>query len=355
VRVRVAPRLVAAYLIAVGVGAAVPTTPAVAQNSATPSATAPVRTMRLHGVVEPVSSYAVTTPRLSAGQAGPAGQLIIVYLARSGTVVRKGDRLVEFDRHNQLKAARDREAEYRDFLQQIRKKQAEQHAARAKRQTELLHAQNAIRTAELDLLGLDFLPKIQTEKNQQALEEARAHFKALQTNGALRDRVDTAELRMLEIQRDRAMHAWRNAQRNAERMAIASPIDGLVVLKSIWKSGTMAVMQEGEEVRAGIPVLDVVDPSAMRVRALVNQADVERLEVGRSAKVTLDSLPARSFDARLEQLSPVATTSTLNARIRSFVATFSIAGSDPQLLPDLAAAIDILPVSRGTVAGGASR
>jgi HlyD family secretion protein len=354
VRVRVAPRLVAAYFSVV-IGTSMPTTPPAAQNATTTPPATSARTMRLHGVVEPVRSYAVTAPRLSAGQAGPASQLIIVYLARSGTVVRKGDRLVEFDRHSQLKTARDREAEYKDFLAQIRKKQAEQRAARAKRQTELLHAQNAIRTAELDLLGLDFLPKIQTEKNQQALEEARAHFKALQTNGALRDRVDAAELRMLEIQRDRAMHAWRNAQRNAERMVIASPIDGLVVLKSIWKSGTMAVMQEGEEVRAGIPILDVVDPSAMRVRALVNQADVERLEVGRSATVTLDSLPARSFNARLEQLSPVATTSTLNARIRSFVATFSIAGSDPQLLPDLAAAIDVLPLSRRTGAGGASR
>jgi multidrug resistance efflux pump len=330
--------------------------PARAQPSAPAAPGEPAsRTMRLHGVVEPVNSYAVTTPRLAAGQAGPAGQLIIVRLARSGTVVRKGDRLVEFDRHNQLKTARDREAEYRDFLQQLRKKQAEQRAARAKRQTELLHATNAIRTAELDMLGLEYLSKIQSEKNQQALEEARAHLKALQTNLTLRDRVDAAELRMLEIQRDRALHAWKNAQRNAERMVITSPLDGLVVLKSIWKNGSMAVLQEGEEVRAGIPILDVVDPSAMRVRALVNQVDVERLAPGLSAKVTLDSLPARSFTARLEQLSPVATTSGLNARIRSFVATVSITGSDPQLLPDLAAAIDIVPGPRGVAAGGASR
>jgi HlyD family secretion protein len=138
-------------------------------------------------------------------------------------------------------------------------------------------------------------------------------------------------------------------------MVITAPLDGLVVLKSIWKNGSMAVLQEGEEVRAGIPILDVVDPSAMRVRALVNQVDVERLAPGLSAKVTLDSLPARSFTARLEQLSPVATTSGLNARIRSFVATVSITGSDPQLLPDLAAAIDIVPGPRGVAAGGASR
>jgi len=297
--------------------------------------------LRLHGLVEPVSSYAVTVPRLAAGQAGASNQLVVVRLVASGTLVRKGDLLVEFDRQGQLKTARDREAEYRDFLQQIRKKNAEQRVAKAKRETERLAAQNAVRVAELDIVGLDMLPKIQAEKKQQALEEARARYKAVLKTQTLKDRVEAADLRMVEIQRDRSLNAWRNAQRNAERMLIVSPIDGLVVLKSIWKSGTMAVVQEGEEVRAGIPILDVVDASAMRVRALVNQADVERLTVGQPAIVTLDSYPTRSFDARLQQLSPVATTSSLNVRVRSFLAIFSIDGRDAHLLPDLAAAIDV--------------
>lgn len=299
--------------------------------------------LRLHGLVEPVSSHAVTVPRLAAGQSGPSNQLVVVRLVPSGTVVKRGEVLVEFDRQGQLKTARDREAEYRDLLEQIRKKKAEQRTARARRVTEHLEAQNAVRVAELDLVGAELLPKIEREKDQQAFEEARAHLRALEKTQELKANVDAADLRILEIQRDRALNAWRNAQRNAERMLITSPIDGLVVLKTIWKSGTMAVVQEGEEVRPGIPILDVVDPSAMRVRALVNQADVTRLRVGQAATVTLDSYPSRTFDATLQQLSPVATTSTLNPRVRSFLAVFDIAGSDAHLLPDLAAAIDLTP------------
>jgi hypothetical protein len=307
-------------------------------------------TVRLHGLVEPVRSFAVAAPRLAAGQPGAGSQLVVIRLASSGTVVKKGDLLVEFDRHAQLKAARDRESEYRDFLEQIRKKKAEQRVATARRDTELLQAQNAVRVAELDLLGAELLPAIQAEKNQQALEEARAHFNALRKTQTLKDHVDTADIRTLELQRDRALNAWRNAQANAERMQVLAAIDGLVVLKSIWKNGTMAVVQEGEEVRPGIPILDVVDTSAMRVRALVNQADVDRLTVGQPARVTLDSYPARTFDARLEHLSPVATTSMMNQRVRSFLAHFTIDGSDPHLLPDLAAAIDIIASEPRTVA-----
>jgi HlyD family secretion protein len=115
----------------------------------------------------------------------------------------------------------------------------------------------------------------------------------------------------------------------------------MVVLKSTWKSGTMGEVQEGEEVRSGLGVLDVIDPSAMRVRVKINQADIPALRVGQPARITLDSYPTRTFTGRLEQLSQIGAVSTMSNRVRSFLAIFSIDGSDPHLMPDLAAAIDV--------------
>jgi HlyD family secretion protein len=115
----------------------------------------------------------------------------------------------------------------------------------------------------------------------------------------------------------------------------------MVVLKSTWKSGTMGEVQEGEEVRPGLSVMDVIDPSAMRVRVKINQADVSSLRVGQSARITLDSFPTKTFTGRLEQMSQIGAVSTMSNRVRSFLAIFSIDGSDPHLMPDLAAAIDV--------------
>ena len=124
-------------------------------------------------------------------------------------------------------------------------------------------------------------------------------------------------------------------------MRITSPLDGLVVLRSVFRQGSMAEVREGEEVRSGMPILDVVDPSAMRVRVNVNQADVDRLGAGQPAEITLDSYPSRQFKARLEYVSPIATTSVLSNRVRTFVAVFAMEEADPHLLPDLAAAVEI--------------
>ena len=304
----------------------------------------PAGSLRLHGLVEPVRSHPVAAPRLT----GTPFQLVIVTLAKGGSRVKRGDLLVEFDRTAQIKAARDREYEYRDLLSQIEKKKADQLMAKATRQSDFAQAENAQRRAELDLKGIELLPAINAEKNQQVLEEARAKVTQLRKTNDLKDRSAAADLRMLEIQRDRAKNAWDHATGNASKMRITAPMDGLVVLKSIWKQGTMGEVQEGEEVRAGIPILEVVDPTTMRVRANVNQADAVHLTPGAPVRITLDSYPARPFPGKVEYVSPVAITSSMSQRVRTFLAVFSVEGTDEHLLPDLAAAVDVMtPAAKG--------
>jgi HlyD family secretion protein len=290
-----------------------------------------------------VRSYTVAAPRLAGAAAPgvPTSQLIVVRLAQAGTFVKRGDLLVEFDRHAQQRNARDRQAEYRDILEQINKKRGEQLAARAMRDAQLKQTDNEVRIAELGVIGNELVPKTTSEKNVQTLEEAKARLAQLKKTFDLRRRVEDADMRILDIQRRRAENAWKHSEGNADRMRIASPLDGLVVLKTIWKNGAMAEVQEGEEVRAGIPILDVVDPSAMRVRVNANQADVEGLAVGQTARITLDSFPSKTFGGRLNQLSPIATTSSLSPRVRTFVAWFTIDEQDEHLLPDLAVAVEV--------------
>ena len=304
-----------------------------------PSAEPPVASaFRLHGTVEPIRSQLVTVPRLTGAGSGP---LIIIHLTKAGTLVKAGDALIEFDRAAQIKAAHDREAEYRDFVAQISKKRADQIVARGRDETEIVESENAVKTAELDMLDKDLVAPIVAEKNGLVLEEARAKLAQLRKTFDLKRRTEAAEVKILEIQRDRALNAWKHSEGNADKMRIASPLAGLVVLKTIWKQGSFGEVQEGEEVRPGMPILEVVDPSAMRVRARVNQADVTRVRVGQRVHVTLDSFPAKQFTGRLEQLSPIGSPSGLSNKVRTFIAVFSIDGSDPHLLPDLAAAVDV--------------
>jgi HlyD family secretion protein len=300
--------------------------------------------IRLHGSVEPVRSHPLVVPRLTGTG---NGSLVIVHLAKGGATVKRGDLLVEFDRAAQIKNAHDREAEYRDFAAQIEKKRGEQITGRAKDEGEITAAENAVKSAQLAVDTNDIQPPITAEQNRLTLEEHKAQLLQLRKTFDLKRRADTADVKSLEIQRDRAQNAWKHAESNAEKMRITSPIDGMVVLKATWKQGTMGEVQEGEEVRSGLPILDVIDASAMRVRARVNQADIAGLSVGQLAHITLDSYPSKTFSGRLEQLSHVGATSSMSNRVRTFLAVFTIDGSDAHLMPDLAAAIDVEPSREG--------
>jgi HlyD family secretion protein len=294
--------------------------------------------LRLQGSVEPVRSHPVIVPRLT----GPGtGTLVIVHLVKPGTRVRRGDLLIEFDRQAQIKTAHDREAEYRDFVEQINRKRGEQITARAHGEAELVIAGNAVKSADLEVLKNEIVPPVTAEQNRLSLDEARAKAEQLRRTFDLRRKADAADVRAIEIQRDRALNAWKHARSNADRMRVVSPIDGMVVLKSTWKNGTMGEVQEGEEVRSGLGIMDVIDSSVMQVRARVNQADVSALGIGQPARITLDSYPGRTFTGRLEQLSRIGAISTMSNRVRTFLAVFSIQGSDPHLMPDLAAAVDV--------------
>lgn len=300
-----------------------------------------VRTLRLTGLIESVRYHNVAAPRL-VGVSGPGSNaLIITKIAPGGSQVAQGDLLVEFDRQNQLKAAFDKRAEYLDFEEQIRKKRAEQERTRATDDSELAVAANAVESARLEMRKNEVVAKIVAEKNALRMEEAEARLKQLQETGALKRRAEEAEVRILAIQRDRALTAMQQAEQNAARMVVKAPLPGLVVLRMSWRGGQMVEIQEGEEARPGMPIMLVVDPSAMLVRVKVNQSDVHVLRAGQPARITLDAYPGLEFPGRVEQVAPVGTTSRLTDRVRNFVAIVSIQGNHPKLMPDLSAAVDV--------------
>lgn len=297
-----------------------------------------VHRLRVHGIVEAVASHTVAAPRLS-GQG--LGSLIITKLVKNGSAVRRGDLLVEFDTQAQLNNVIDRQATYRDLLEQIKKKQADQAAARAADETQLKQGEDAEKTAELEVAKNEILSQIDAEKNLLNLEEAKANLQQLRKTFDLKRRSAQADLRITEIQRDRALAAMRWAQENSKKMVIYSSLDGVAVINSRWRGGSMSDIQEGDEVWAGTSLLQVVDPSRMQVRARVNQADIGGLHTGLPIRIGLDAYPELSFPGRLESIGAVAQASAFSQKVRTFIVLFSVNGADARLLPDLSAAVDI--------------
>jgi len=294
--------------------------------------------LRLKGTTEAVQARAILAPSL-AGQS--VETLTIIHLTPGGTRVKQGDLLVEFDRQAQMRDYVDKQADYQKLVDQVAEEQAKENAARAKDETELKTAEDNLRKAELEIQKAEIVSRIDAEKNQENLDEAKATYDQLRETFDLKRKAAHAAIHILEIQRDRTRQTMMHAQANANLMQIHSPLDGVVVLNTIWKEGTMGEVQEGDQVRPGVPFMQVVNPSAMQVRVLANQEDFPSLAVGQTAKVRLDAYPEMVFPARLDQVAPIGERGDFSSKLRSFVVIVAIQGNDPKLMPDLSAAVDV--------------
>jgi HlyD family secretion protein len=298
----------------------------------------PGQVLRLKGTTEAVQARAILAPLLAGQQ---VSTLTIVHMAAAGTRVKQGEPLVEFDRQAQMRDFVDKKAEYEKLVDQVAEEQAKENAARAKDETELKTAEDNLRKSELEIQKAEIVSRIDAEKNQENLDEAKATYDQLRETFDLKRKAAQAAIRILEIQRDRTQQTMMHAEANANLMQVRSPIDGVVVLNTIWKQGNMGEVQEGDQVRPGVPFMQVVNPAAMQVRVLANQEDFPALQVGQIAKVRLDAYPEMIFPAKLEQVSPIGEGGDFSPKLRTFVVIVAIEGNNPKLMPDLSAAVDV--------------
>lgn len=307
------------------------------------------RSLRLNGATEAVQARAILAPLLAGQQ---VGTLTITRLAEVGQHVNRGDLLVEFDRQTQIRDYIDKQAEHGKLVDQVLEERAKEDAARAKDETEIKQAEDALSKAELEMQKVEIVSRIDAEKSQENLDEAKATLQQLRETFDLKRKAAQAAIRILEIQGDRTRDVMLHAQANSDLMQVRSPIDGIVVLNTIWKQGKMGEVQNGDQVRPGVPFMQVVNPSKMEVRAAVNQEDFLNLRIGQTATVHLDAYPQLVFPGKLEEMAPIGRNGDFSSKLRTFTVVFSISGSDSKLMPDLSAAVDVDVADKGDSVGG---
>ena len=300
-------------------------------------AAASEQTVRVTGTIEAVRSFTVQVPIM----AGTGGNLTLVKLVENGKAVRAGDLLAEFDSTSQVKAQREASAKYDDLSHQVEQKSAEHRSNQEKRQSDLEGAEADLGKAEIELRKGPILSDIDREKNEVEAEDARAHVASLKKSGPAHDAVEEAEIRVLELQRDRQKVAVERQRANAEKLSLRAPLTGMVALQNVYRNNSMGHAEEGDQLWPGSPLLQLFDPSSMQVALSVGEPDGAVLKPGTKAVVHVDAFPNLRLPAHFDFASPVATAQMGNP-VKTFNATFLLDGSDPRLVPDLSASVEIL-------------
>jgi HlyD family secretion protein len=128
---------------------------------------------------------------------------------------------------------------------------------------------------------------------------------------------------------------------------VVAPIDGTVSRLQV-RLGEMVVI--GIQNQPGTTLMTVSDLSAINAEIKVAEADVLRVAVGQTARVTLEAVPGRVFTGRVVEVGasalPVTTTA---AAAREFKVVIRLDQPDPGLRPGLTCDAEVLAAERSNV------
>lgn len=298
------------------------------------------RTVRVSGQTAARDFATILAPRLVGPESGQS--LILMKLANSGAFVHKGDLVAQLDGQSLVDHIDDISDTVRQAEADVRKRAAEQ----AVEYDQLVQTARVVKSdldkSRLDLRALEIRTGIDQELLKLAVEENTARYKEAQTDLTNKKESQRAELRILEITAIRQQRHRDRHTRDLSRFTIRAPMDGLVVLTSIWRGAESAQVQEGDQVAPGQSFMKIVNTSTMQVEATVNQAESSEFRIGQPVVIHLDAFPGVSLKGHVYSIGALAVSGPRqNFYIRNVPIRIRIDGSDPRLIPDLSAAADV--------------
>ncbi len=299
-----------------------------------------VQTVRLAGTTSSRDFVNVTAPIVRGPEGGR--EMILLFLAPSGSKVKKGELLAQID----AKSIEDHVQDIGDDIEQaqadINKRKAEQSIDWENLNQTLRMSKAEWDKAKLEAKATEVRTSIDQELLKLAAEEAEARYKQATADLKFKKEGFAAELRILEITKERHIrHRGRHAN-DIKRFKIFSPMDGLAVVQSTWRGSEYQTIQQGDQVSPGQLFMKVVNPLKMQVDANVNQAESSMFRIGQKATIEFDAFPGMTLPAHVYSIGALAAGGWRQQYyIRSIPVKLNIDGTDPRLIPDLSASGDV--------------
>ena len=268
-----------------------------------------------------------TQVNISANTTGRVTRLAV----EEGQRVKAGQFLLEIDPRSlegQLQRGEASVAAAQSSLAQSRTNVEQARTSVEQAQTQLdLARQTLKRQQELSKDGLTTKQELERAENDVKVREADVRSRESDVKARTQD-IQTREQQIKQEQAGLATTRY-----NLNQVILNSPIDGLVTRRNI-EQGETAVM--GTMNNAGTVLLTIADMSVVDAEVEVDETDIPTVNLGQSAKVTIDAVPDRTFKGHVTEIgnSPIQSATSSNTGQRQ-ATTFKVKITLDEQVPDV--------------------
>lgn len=217
--------------------------------------------------------------------------------------------------------------------------QANAASARAnvsRARTDLTEAQRN-HERNLSLVAQGFIAQSEADRTRAALASAQESLKAVEALVGVSEAQITSARANVK-QREAAVS---QARVDLARTRITSPVDGIVIKRTVERGQTVAASLQAPEL-----FVIAQNLSEMQVDASIDEADVGRIKPGQKATFTVDAFPGRTFEGQVKQVRKAATNVS---NVITYIAVVGFANGDSRLLPGMTANVRVVTDQRENV------
>jgi RND family efflux transporter MFP subunit len=286
------------------------------------------------------------TAMLTAPSVGSS--LHLVFIAGTGTRVKSGDLVADFDPSDQEHNLEMATSDLKEAEQSIAKAKSDAAVQDAQDKVDLLKAQFDVTRAEMDVSKKDLVSAIDAQKNLLTLDEARRHLAQLQQDIPSHAVSNQAEIDVAQEKLAKAKLSIELAQKNIQNMHLKAPMDGLVAVQDNrnvnfgYPGLRFSEYHQGDEVQPGAFVVQIVDMGEMELQGKVLEIDRANLSPGEPADIHIYALPDLKISGKVKDVAGTALQNFFSdSNTSKFGVVIALNNPDPQLRPGLTGVVEI--------------
>jgi HlyD family secretion protein len=299
-----------------------------------------VISVRTRGDVRSVRSELLTAPQVP--------DVRIVRLAESGRPIKRGDVVVEFDAAQQEQTFLENNTRVRTVESEIVQTRASHRMTDEADGMSKMTAEYNLERAKLEASKAEVLSEIEGAKNRIEVGISEGELDQVNTVINAHKVAQQADLTRLNQRKDKTLRDTERAKGYLSKMVIRAPIDGIVnILPNFRSSGSFGSspppFKEGDRAWTGAVIAEIPDLTNMRVELKLEEVDRGKLKIGQVAKIRVDAIPDKEFEAELDWISPIAAVNFRGfSQEKNFPARATLKSVDPRLRPGMSATAEIV-------------
>jgi multidrug resistance efflux pump len=295
-----------------------------------------IKEMLVTGELKAARSVVINAPNVRSSFSNT-----ISFLAPEGSIVKKGERIVEFDDSSLQSNQSEAERTLDEAKLNIEKKKVDLEAQRCDLLSALSQAEAQLKQDELyGKLGKDLLAGNTYLKYQLNMTKSKMSVQKAKENLDNFEKSYASEMALKEITRSQAEISLKKIESDMQLLKIDAPQEGIVIYGDNWASNRK--MQIGDGVFQGMEVASLPDLTSLQVIGNVYDTEYSLLQPEMRCTVTLDALPGFRVDGRIVARTSVGSRKSFTSSKKVFQITVQMDKVDPTILkPGMTARVTV--------------